>query len=295
MMQTRNKWGNRIEFGVFVLPAVACIMLSAIVPFLMSMYYSMTKWNGVGKHIKFIGLKNFKELLTSDTNALKALFFTLEYTLLAVVLTNVVAIVLAVILTKTLRFRGLYRTAFFVPYIISLIIIGFVWKFIFTKGFDVLYDATGWGIFQWSWLGSPTLAFWSILLVGIWQSVGFYMMIYITGLQAVPGDLLEAASIDGCVGLNRFFRITLPLLMPSITVALFLSIANSLKVFDIIYTLTFGGPGGSTNSITIDIYNEAFVNNRFGYATAKSLVFVILILVITIIQVRFTKSREVEA
>ncbi len=294
-MQTRNKWGNRIEFGVFVLPAVACIMLSAIVPFLMSMYYSMTKWNGVGKHIKFIGLKNFKELLTSDTNALKALFFTLEYTLLAVVLTNVVAIVLAVILTKTLRFRGLYRTAFFVPYIISLIIIGFVWKFIFTKGFDVLYDATGWGIFQWSWLGSPTLAFWSILLVGIWQSVGFYMMIYITGLQAVPGDLLEAASIDGCVGLNRFFRITLPLLMPSITVALFLSIANSLKVFDIIYTLTFGGPGGSTNSITIDIYNEAFVNNRFGYATAKSLVFVILILVITIIQVRFTKSREVEA
>ncbi|AZN43217.1 carbohydrate ABC transporter permease [Paenibacillus albus] len=294
-MNTRNKWGNRVEFGVFVLPAVVCILLSAIIPFVMSMYYSMTKWNGVGKHIKFIGLKNFKELLTSDTNALKALIFTLEYTLLAVVLTNVIAIVLAVLMTKAFKLRGLYRVSFFVPYIISLIIIGFVWKFMFTKGFDVLYDATGWGIFQWSWLGNADLAFWSILFVGIWQSVGFYMMIYITGLQSVPGDLLEAASIDGCVGLNRFFRITLPLLMPSITVALFLSIANSLKVFDIIYTLTFGGPGGATNSITMDIYNEAFVNNRFGYATAKSLVFVVLILLITVIQVRFTKSREVEA
>ncbi|MBP3964305.1 carbohydrate ABC transporter permease [Paenibacillus lignilyticus] len=295
MMNTRNKWGSRIEFGVFVVPAMVCILISAIIPFMMSMYYSLTKWNGVGKHIKFIGLKNFKELLTSDTNALKALVFTLEYTLLAVVLTNVIAILLAVVLTKALKLRGLYRTAFFVPYIISLIIIGFIWRFMFTKGFDVLYSATGWELFQWSWLGNAHLAFWSILFVGIWQSVGFYMMIYITGLQSVPGDLLEAASIDGCVGISRFFKITLPLLMPSITVALFLSLANSLKVFDIIYTLTFGGPGGATNSITIDIYNEAFVNNRFGYATAKSLVFVVLILLITIIQVRFTKSREVEA
>ncbi|MFC5701027.1 carbohydrate ABC transporter permease [Cohnella faecalis] len=293
--KTRNRWNRRIEFGVFVVPAIVCILLSAIVPFLMSLYYSLTKWNGVGKHIKFIGLKNFREILTSDTNALKALVFTLEYTLLAVVLTNVVAIVLAVVLTKALKLRGLYRTAFFVPYIISLIIIGFIWKFIFTKGFDVLYEATGWGVFHWSWLGNGDLAFWSILFVAVWQSVGFYMMIYITGLQSVPGDLLEAASIDGCVGINRFFRITLPLLMPSITVALFLSLANSLKVFDIIYTLTFGGPGGATTSVTMDIYNEAFVNNRFGYATAKSLLFVFLVLIITVVQVKFTKSREVEA
>lgn len=284
-----------IEFSVFVLPALIFILIAAEIPFIMSIYYSLTKWNGIGKNIHFIGLENFKELFTTDPGALKALLFTLQYSVFNVIVTNVVAIILAVVLTKTLKSQNLLRAAFFMPYIISLVIIGFIWKFIFTKVFDALYNVTHWELFQWSWLGDTQLAFVSTLFVSLWQAVGFYMMIYITGLQGIPNELNEAAEIDGVVGLKRFFKITLPLLMPSLTVAFFLSIANSLKVFDIIYTLTFGGPGDATTSTTMDIYKEAFVNNRFGYATAKSLLFVVLVLLITVIQVKFFKSKEVEA
>ncbi|WP_261304476.1 carbohydrate ABC transporter permease [Paenibacillus andongensis] len=295
-MKAYNKTARSYtEFLVFVTPAMIFILLAAIIPFLMSLYYSLTKWNGVGKNIKFIGLDNFIELFTTDTGSLQSLLFTLLYGILNVILTNVIAITLAVILTKALKSKAVLRAAFFIPNIISLVIIGFIWKFVFTRVFEALHEATHWSLFQWSWLGDQHLAFISIVLVSVWQSVGFYMMIYITGLQSIPSELNEAASIDGVEGLKRFFKITLPLLMPSLTVAFFLTIANSLKVFDIIYTLTFGGPGGATTSITMDIYNEAFVNNRFGYATAKSLLFVVLILLITILQVKFFKSKEVEA
>ena len=295
-MKTYNKTARSYrEFFVFVAPAMIFILLAAIIPFLMSLYYSLTKWNGVGKNIKFIGLDNFIELFTTDTGSLNPFCLRCCTVSLNVILTNVIAITLAVILTKGLKSKAVLRAAFFIPNIISLVIIGFIWKFVFTRVFDALYEATHWSLFQWSWLGDQHLAFISILLVSVWQSVGFYMMIYITGLQSIPSELNEAASIDGVEGLKRFFKITLPLLMPSLTVAFFLTIANSLKVFDIIYTLTFGGPGGATTSITMDIYNEAFVNNRFGYATAKSLLFVVLILLITILQVKFFKSKEVEA
>jgi len=291
----RKTLRSHLQLLVFAGPAMLLILLSAILPFLMSLYYSMTKWNGIGKTIQYIGLKNFRELLMDDPGAFKALFFTLKFAILNVVLTNSLAIVLALVLVSALRSRNMLRAAFFVPNIVSLVIIGFMWKFIFTRGFDSLYDLSGFTFLQWSWLGSGKLAFLSILLVNVWQSVGFFMIIYIIGLQSIPADLLESAAIDGVTGIRRFFTITLPLLMPSLTVSFFLTISNSLKVFDIIYTLTSGGPGGTTNSISIDIYKEAFVNNRFGYATAKSLLFVILILIITVVQVKFFKSREVEA
>ncbi|MEI7025848.1 carbohydrate ABC transporter permease [Paenibacillus sp. y28] len=294
MMKTRA-FKNKLEMLVFVGPALVLILLMAEIPFVMSLYYSLTKWNGIGKTIEFIGLKNFTELFTADAAFWKTMLFTLQYTVFNVILTNVAAIVLAVVLTKALKSANILRAAFFVPYIVSLVIIGFIWKFIFTKGFEALFTLTGWGFFEWSWLGDVKLAFTSVLFVSVWQAVGFYMMIYITGLQSVPGDVLEAAEIDGATGLTRFFKITLPLLMPSFTIAVFLSLANSLKIFDIIYTLTFGGPGNATRSVTLDIYTEAFVNNRFGYATAKSLMFVVLILIITLVQVNFFKSKEVEA
>lgn len=282
-------------FVSFVAPVIILILLTAEVPFLMSLYYSLTKWNGISKNITFIGLRNFKELFTADPDFWKSFGFTVKYSVLNIAATNVIALLLAVILTRALKLANVLRAAFFVPNIVSLVIIGFIWKFIFAGAFTSLHQTLKWSFLDWSWLGTPNLAFYSVVFVGVWQSVGFYMMIYITGLQSIPSDLNEAAAIDGAHGLRRFFSITLPLLMPSLTVAFFLSISNSLKVFDTIFTLTFGGPGKSTTSVTMDIYNEAFVNNRFGYATAKSLVFVIFILLITFVQVKFFKNREVEA
>ncbi|WP_166245483.1 carbohydrate ABC transporter permease [Paenibacillus turpanensis] len=290
-----NSWKKSAEFLCFVAPAVILICISALIPFVMSLYYSFTRWNGIGKEVAFVGFRNFVEIFTEDSSALQSMLFTFKFSLWNVVLTNVLAILLALALTKALRSANVLRAVFFLPNIVSLVIIGFVWKFIFSKVFESLHQWTGFHVFQWSWLGDVDLAFVSVLFVNVWQSVGFFMMIYITGLQAIPQDLLEAADVDGVGGFAKFFRVTLPLLMPSLTVAVFLSIANSLKIFDVIYTLTYGGPGDATRSITMDIYTEAFVNNRFGYATAKSLIFVLIVLLITVVQVKFFKSREVEA
>ncbi|MNZ42579.1 sn-glycerol-3-phosphate transport system permease protein UgpA [compost metagenome] len=210
-------------------------------------------------------------------------------------LVNVLAILLALLLDMKLKTTPWLRAAFFIPYILSLVIVGFIWKFIFMQGFESLGTSTGWGIFSLSWLGNPNLAFISILLVSIWQSVGFYMVIYIAGLQSVPDDLKEAATVDGAGPFRRFFNITLPLLAPSITISVFMALTNSIKVFDVILSLTGGGPGGTTYSVAYDIYRDTFQNNLYGYGTAKALILFVAVLVITVIQLTIFKRREVEA
>ncbi len=223
------------------------------------------------------------------------MIFTLLFTVLVVVATNVIALLLAVILDSRIRGKNLLRAAFYIPNIISLIIIGYMWRFIFSRGFDSFGALTHLGIFRLSWLGDTHLAFASVALVSVWQSIGFYMVIYIAGLQTVPRDQLEAAVIDGASPSSRFFRITLPLILPSVTVAVFYSLSNALKTFDVIFSLTFGGPGTATTSIALDIYKTAFSDSRFGYGTAKSVVLFLLILVVTVFQLNIFKRREVEA
>ena len=143
---------------------------------------------------------------------------------------SMLALALAVALTKEFKLANFLRGMFFLPYIMSMTIVGFIWKFIFTQGFEKLYELTGWGIWNLSWLGDGGLAFWSLVIVGTWQSLGFYIVLYIAGLQAIPKEVMEAASIDGATGSQRFFRVTLPLLGPSITTCMFMSLTNSLKV-----------------------------------------------------------------
>jgi len=277
------------------IPAVIAILLFVEIPFLMSVTYSFTRWNGLDKAVKFIGISNYVELLTSDPQLGSAMIFTLAFTVFAVAAINVVALLLAVLLDMNIRGKNVLRAAFYIPNIISLIIIGYVWRFIFSRGFDSFGALTHLGIFQLSWLGDSHLAFVSVLLVTVWQSIGFYMVIYIAGLQTVPREQLEAALMDGTGPVSRFFRITLPLIMPSVTVAVFYSLSNALKTFDVIFSLTFGGPGTATTSIALDIYKTAFSDSRFGYGTAKSVVLFLLILALTVFQLNVFKRREVQA
>ncbi len=286
---------NALEFTYFTIPAVVVILLFVEIPFLMSILYSFTKWNGLEKVPTFIGLQNYVELLTNDKDLVRALGFTLIFTVMMVVLTNLVALLLAILLDSNIKGRNILRAAFYVPNIISLIVIGYVWRFIFSKAFDSLYNLTHLGIFQLSWLGDSKIAFLSVVIVSVWQAVGFYLVIYIAGLQTVSKDIIEASYIDGASGVKRFFTITLPLIMPSITVSVFYSLANALKTFDVIFSLTFGGPGTATTTIALDIYKTAFSDNRFGYGSAKSVVLFLLILLITVLQVAFFKKKEVEA
>lgn len=281
-------------FCLFVLPAFGAVLLSAGIPFLMSFGYSFTKWNGLDRAPEFIGLENYKELLFDDPAMRNALSFTVKQSFLIVIFSNIFALFLAALLDIEIRGRNALRTAFFIPYVISLVVIGYVWRFFVSQGFNSLYDAVGLPILMLSWLGDPNLAFISILTASVWQSVGLYMIIYLAGLQLIPKELTESAMIDGAGGVVRFFRVSLPMLMPSVTVAVFHSIAVSMKSFDLIFSMTGGGPGASTTPIALDIYRTAFVYSRFGYGTAKSVILFLLILLITALQITFFKQREVE-
>ncbi|GIO35388.1 sugar-transporter integral membrane protein [Paenibacillus antibioticophila] len=294
-MKSGRRRAERLEFGAFTLPILVSIIVVFYYPFMMTIRYSLTQWNGISKHPKFVGLDNFRQIFMGDANFSNAAWFTIKYALAYIILVNVLAILLALVLDMKLKSTNWLRAAFFIPYILSLVIVGFIWKFIFMQGFESLGASTGWGLFGLSWLGEQNLAFISILLVSLWQSIGFYLVIYIAGLQSVPDDLKEAATVDGAGPVRRFFNVTLPLLAPSITISVFMALTNSIKVFDVILSLTGGGPGGTTYSVAYDIYRDTFQNNLYGYGTAKALILFIAVLIITVIQLTIFKRREVEA
>ena len=282
------------EMAVFTLPSIVLVCIMMYIPFILSGYYSLTEWNGISKSAKFVGLANFKTLFTSGGDFLPALGFTTKYTICFVIFSNVIALALAVMLTKKFKGANFLRGVFFIPYIMSMTIVGFVWKFIFTNGFQKLYEMTGWNFWNYSWLGDSKLVFFSVVLVGVWQSLGFYIVLYIAGLQAVPKDVLEAAVVDGANSRQSFFKVTLPLLGPSFTTCIFMSLTNGLKVFDIILALTKGGPGTASNSVTLQIYKEAFTNNNYGLGSAESIIYFLFVLVVTQLVLKGFSRKEVE-
>ena len=291
--------GNKLsQFGqqlFFVGPAVLFFGLVMIIPFLMGMYYSFTDWNGVSGNVSWVGIDNFKNIFTNDPDFWSSFWFTVRFTVLGVILTNVVGFFLAYLLTKPLKTRNMLRTIFFMPNVIGGLLLGFIWQFIFIKGFATLGDSTGWSFFNLPWLGDSTTGFWAIVMVFVWQSSGYLMVIYIASLSNVSKEVLEAADIDGASRFQVLRNIVVPLIMPAVTIGLFLAISWSFKMFDLNLSLTKGGPFKSTESVAMNIYNEAFLNNRYGLGTAKALLFFVIVAVITMIQVKVTKSKEVEA
>jgi raffinose/stachyose/melibiose transport system permease protein len=270
-----------LESVLYSLPAILLVSVMIYVPFVLSGYYSFTKWDGISRAPQFIGLDNFKAIFSGNSDFFKTLVFTFKYTVLFMVFSNIIALVLAMALVKKFTLANTLRGMFFVPYIMSMTIVGFIWRFIFSSGFDTLFAKTGLVLFNWSWLGTPNLAFVSIVIVGCWQALGFYIVLYIAGLEAMPHDVLEASIADGASGFTKLHRVILPLLAPSISTCMFMSLTNSLKIFDIILALTRGGPAGSTYSVTLGIYRDAFQNNRYGLGSAESLIFFIIVLVLT--------------
>ena len=285
---------EQIENVLFTLPAIILVSATIYIPFILSGYYSLTKWNGISKEPEFIGLQNFITIFTDkSSNFLNSIIFTTKYTVVFIIFANIFALALAVALTQKFKLANLMRGVFFVPYIMSMTIVGFIWKFIFSQGFAKLFEMTGWQWLNLSWLGNPNLAFYSVAFVGIWQSVGFYIVLYIAGLQAIPSDILEAATVDGASGVRRFFAITFPMLWPSVTTCVFMSLTNSLKVFDIILALTQGGPGKATASVTLEIYRDAFQNNNYGLGSAESIVYFLFVLVLTQVVLKAFNKRDV--
>jgi len=285
---------NRIETVAYTLPAILVIAAMIFVPFCLSMAYSFMKWNGVSSEAVFVGLANYKKALLHDAGFRQSVIFTFEYTVAYFVISNVLALLLAAALSRKMHLASLLRTVFFIPYVMSMAIVGFIWKFIFTQGFSSLYDLFGWKWLNYSWLGSPNLVYYSVVLVGVWYSLGFYIVLYIAGLKSIPNDVLEASEIDGAGAVRRFFSIKLPLLMPSICTCTLLSVTSGLQVFDVIMTMTKGGPGTSSMSLTYGIYQEAFTNQRYGLAAAKSVLYFIVIMILTQLILKGFRKKEVD-
>jgi len=284
-----------LEQLVFVGPAFICFAVIIILPFLLGMVYSFTNWNGVSGQVTWNGIANFKQILFHDPGYMKSFWFTIRFSVAAVIITNLLAFAIAMLLTRPLKLRNTLRTVFFLPNVIGGLLLGFIWQFIFVKGFAAVGGITHIPFFNLPWLCDETTGFWGIVIVFAWQTAGYFMVIYIAALMNLPKDVMEAAEIDGAGSWQLLSRIIMPLIMPAVTVCLFLAISNSFKMFDLNLALTKGGPFRSTESVALNIYNEAFQNNRFGLGTAKAFIFFIVVAVITSIQVRITKSKEVEA
>ncbi|MGG4219039.1 sugar ABC transporter permease [Paenibacillus jamilae] len=291
----RAKSSQWLQQWIFVGPSTLFFVIIIVIPFMLGMYYSFTEWNGVANQAKWVGLDNFSHILFNDDKFGTAFWFTIRFTVIGVVAANIFGFLLAYFLTKPLKTKNVLRTIFFMPNVIGGLLLGFIWQFIFVKGFAAIGESTGLSFFNLSWLGDEITAFWGIVIVFIWQTAGYLMVIYISSLTNVPRDMLEAAEIDGASRMQILRSIILPLIMPAITVCLFLAISWSFKMFDLNLSLTKGGPFGSTESVALNIYNEAFVNNRYGLGTAKALIFFIIVAIVTSLQVRLTKSREVES
>jgi raffinose/stachyose/melibiose transport system permease protein len=291
----KKKHRNNGSFLLFVGPAFLVFAVLVLIPFLMGVYYSFTNWNGVMGNIQYVGFDNYHYILTQDTDFKKSFFITTKYTFFAVILTNLIGFGLALLVTKGLKSSNILRTIFFLPNLIGGLLLGFIWQFIFNKGLTSLGTVLGIDSLMQSLLGTANGAFWAIVIVAIWQGAGYIMIIYVAALQGVPQELIEAAQVDGADRFTTLRKIILPMVAPAVTVCLFLTISWSFKVFDQNLSLTGGGPFKSTEMLALNIYTEAFVNNRYGLGEAKAIIFFIVVAFISILQVYLTKKREVEA
>ncbi|WP_082927032.1 carbohydrate ABC transporter permease [Paenibacillus tuaregi] len=281
---------------VFLGPCLLFFLTIVVTPFLLGFYYSSTDWNGLDlDKAVWTGAANWTRIFTNDPKFWESFWFTLRFTVISVIIANVLALALALMLMKSLKTKKLLRTIFFVPNVIGGILLGYIWQFIFTKGFATIGEITGLSFFQLPWLGTPNTGFWGLIIVFVWQTAGYMMVIYIASLAGIPKDLIEAAQIDGARPRQVLRSIYMPLIMPAITICLFLTTSNAFKMFDLNLSLTKGGPGTSTQSLAYNIYAEALINNRYGLGTAKALLFFFAVSLITITQVWITKRKEVSA
>ena len=280
----------------FALPAILVYLVVVVYPSLAGTVYAFTDWSGVGGSAKFVGLDNFKQLFTDD-QSLGALRNTVLLTIFIVVVQNAVGLALALGVHARIKSKYALRAIFFAPVVVSPVVIAFLWKYLFNpdpdSGINALLGLVGLGFLQQDWLGNPSLALWSVGFTVVWQYAGYSMVIFLAGLQGVPRELEEAAAIDGAGRWMRFRNVILPLIAPAVTINLMLSTIGGLKLFDQVFAITNGGPGYSTETLSTLIYKQAFVFGSYGYSTAVALVLAILVAAVSLVQLKYLRSREV--
>ena len=271
-------------FPVFVLPTLLAFTIGFIVPFIMGVYLSFCKFTTV-TDAKFVGLQNYVKIFTEDGTFGHALWYTTAFTVVSVVLINVIGFAVALLLTKKIKGTNIFRTVFFMPNLIGGIILGYVWQLLL-NGLLLQINKT--------LTYSSVYGFWGLVILMCWQQIG-YMMIYIAGIQNIPGELIEAAQIDGANKGQLLKHVIIPMVMPSITICTFLTLTNSFKLFDQNLALTNGEPSNMSEMLALNIYNTFYGRTGWeGVGQAKAVIFFILVGAIAMIQNRLTRSKEVQ-
>ena len=272
---------------VFLLPTLAAFIIGFIWPFIWGIYLSFHKFTTISK-TTFVGLSNYVKVF-EDTTFVNAFWFTAKFTIVSTIVINVVAFLMALMLTRGLKGTNIFRTVFFLPNLIGGIVLGYIWQILLN---GILTN-----------MGLPLLAlnanygFWGLIILMCWQQIGYMMIIYIAGLQNVPGDLLEAASIDGATSFQTLIKVKLPMVMPSITICSFLTLTNSFKLFDQNLALTGGEPAKASQMLALNIYDTFYARSGpqwKGIGQAKAVVFFLLVIAIALVQLYFTRRKEVQ-
>ncbi|WRS30770.1 sugar ABC transporter permease [Actinomycetaceae bacterium MB13-C1-2] len=271
-----------------IIPALIVFFLFHTFPMLTGFFYSFTDFRGYGDY-DFVGIANYQRLFT-DPGVRQAYGFTITYAVIATVLSNVLSLIIALGLSAKIKMRGALRATFFLPAVLPIIVVGFVFKFVFGQ----VLPQMGIGGLSQNILGTDK-AWIAIVIVGVWQSCAVTIVLYLAGIQTVPEDVMEAATIDGAGSWRKFWSVTFPLIAPFFTINMVLSLKNFLMVFDLVIALTNGGPGTSTQSVAFQIYRNGFAGGQFAYQSANAVIFFLLIALLSFAQQRWLGGREQRA
>jgi raffinose/stachyose/melibiose transport system permease protein len=270
-------------FPVFILPTFIAFLIAFLIPFVMGVYLSFTEFTTVS-NARWVGLKNYLQIFAANSDFLNALWFTVKFTVVSVITVNILAFALALLLTRGIRGTNFFRTVFFMPNLIGGIVLGYIWQLIINGvlrglGVDITFSAS--------------YGFWGLVVLTNWQLIGYMMIIYIAGIQNIPTEMQEVASIDGAGYWQSLSHIVIPLLRPAIAICTFLTLTNSFKMFDQNYALTGGAPGKESAMLALDIYSTFYGSvGSEGVGQAKAVVFFVMVAIIAALQLKLTSDKE---
>ncbi|WP_235905464.1 carbohydrate ABC transporter permease [Actinomyces marmotae] len=277
-------------FVWMIVPAALVFTVLLTIPLLTGVFYTFTNFQGYGDW-RFVGLTNYTNLLRDDI-IWGSYLFTFKYAIVASVLTNVIALGLALLLNTRLKAQSLWRGVFFVPYILPVLVVSYIFSYLLTNNLPQVGQALGWQWLSTSLLANEDLAWLAIVVVGVWQSVAYTTIIYLAGLQTVPEEIYEASALDGAGPVRRLWSMTLPLIIPYLGINMVLSFKGFLGVFDQIVALTGGGPGTATQSISYLIFKNGFQGGEYAYQTANGIIYFLIVVILSFAQLRVTQSQE---
>lgn len=277
-------------FLIITIPILALFICFNTIPLIRGIIYSFTNSRGFGNY-DYVGFRNYMDLFT-DTRVLKSYWFTFKLAIVTTIVVNVISLLLALALNSKIRAKSFFRGAYFLPNILGSLVVGYIFNYFFTYMVPAVADMVGVEGLKSSILSNPNTAWIGMMIVCAWQAIAMNTIIYISGLQTVPVDVYEAGELDGATGIMKFRKLTFPLIIPFFSINMVLCIKNFLMVFDQIMALTKGGPAQSTESISYLIYNNGMSGGQFGFQSANAVVFFIVIVIISVMQMKISSKKE---